>query len=143
MVRRVKPRSNRTSSAITPLSEATCVDDKPAILEVTSALLAAEGYDVSTAEDGLEAVGHLVEPVPDLVISDLRMPQTSGFELLALARERFPYAPVIAMSGEFTENELPPGLPADAFLQKGTFTLHPLCAKITELLSTPLRQVRL
>jgi CheY-like chemotaxis protein len=119
------------------------VDDEPAILEVTSALLAAKGYDVSTAEDGLEAMGHLVEPLPDLVISDLRMPHMSGFELLALVRERFPQVPVIAMSGEFTEKELPPGLLADAFLQKGTFTLHHLCAKITELLSTPLRQVRL
>lgn len=127
----------------TPRVRLLVVDDEPAIREVTSALLAAEGYDVSTAEDGLAAVGHLVEPLPDLVISDLRMPQMSGFELLALVRERFPHVPVIAMSGEFTENELPPGLPADAFLQKGTFTLHHLCAKITELLSTPLRQGRL
>jgi hypothetical protein len=47
------------------------------------------------------------------------------------------------MSGEFTENELAGGLLADAFLQKGMFTLRHLCAKITELLSTPLRQVRL
>lgn len=83
------------------------VDDEPAIREVTSALLAWEGYDVSTAEDGVEAMGQLVEPLPDLVISDLRMPRMSGFELLTLVRERFPHVPVIAMSGEFSEKELP------------------------------------
>jgi CheY-like chemotaxis protein len=57
------------------------VDDEPAILEVTSALLASEGYDVSTAEDGVAAMEHLVDPLPDLVISDLCMPNMSGFEL--------------------------------------------------------------
>lgn len=113
------------------------VDDEPAVREVTSALLAAEGYDVSTAEDGLEAVGRLVEPLPDLVISDLRMPNMSGFELLRVVRERFPHVPVIAMSGEFSEKELPPGLLADAFLQKGAFTIEQLCSTITALISAP------
>lgn len=113
------------------------VDDEPAIREVTSALLASEGYDVSTAEDGVEAMGYLVEPLPDLVISDLRMPNMSGFELLAVVRERFPHLPVIAMSGEFSEKELPPGLLADAFLQKGTFTIKQLCSMISELISAP------
>jgi len=113
------------------------VDDEPAIREVTSALLASEGYDVSTAEDGVEAMGQLVEPLPDLVISDLRMPRMSGFELLTLVRERFPHVPVIAMSGEFSETEVPAGILADAFLQKGTFTIRQLCSKIAELISTP------
>lgn len=113
------------------------VDDEPAIREVTSALLAAEGYDVSTAEDGLEAVGHLVDPLPDLVISDLRMPNMSGFELLKFVRDRFPHVPVIAMSGEFSAKEVPPGLLADAFLQKGTFTIEQLYSTITALISAP------
>ena len=113
------------------------VDDEPAILEVTSSLLASEGYDVSTAEDGLAALRYLKQPLPDLVISDLRMPNMSGFELLALVRERFPHVPVIAMSGEFTEKDLPPGVLADAFLQKGSFTIQELCAKIAELTSGP------
>lgn len=119
------------------------VDDEPAILEVTSAMLEREGYEVSTAEDGVDAIEHLVDPLPNLVISDLRMPKMSGIEFLALVREQFPHVPVIAMSGEFTDTELPAGVLADAFLQKGAFTFHHLCAKITELLSTPPRQVRL
>jgi len=113
------------------------VDDEPAIREVASALLASEGYDVSTAEDGMEALERLVEPLPDLVISDLKMPHMSGFELLRLVRERFPHVPVIAMSGEFSENEVPTGLLADAFLQKGNFTIPQLCSKIAELISMP------
>ena len=121
----------------TPRVRLLVVDDEPAVLEVTSALLTAEGYDVSTAEDGLQAVDRLVEPLPDLVISDLRMPNMSGFELLALVRQRFPHVPVIAMSGEFTEKEVPRDVLADAFLQKGTFTIHQLCSKIAELISAP------
>jgi CheY-like chemotaxis protein len=113
------------------------VDDDPSIREVVSDILASEGYQVQTAQDGLDALDRLLQPLPDVIISDLMMPQMSGFEFLAVVRERFPHVPVIAMSGEFMGNDLPPGAFADAFLPKGGFTTDQLCGKITELMSAP------
>jgi CheY-like chemotaxis protein len=117
------------------------VDDEPALREVASAVLAEQGYDVLTAEDGLDALRLLADPLPDVVISDLTMPRMSGFELLEVVRERFPRVPVIAVSGEFAGNKLPAGVLADAFLSKGGYTIDELCGKITELISaSPIRQ---
>ena len=48
------------------------------------------------------------------------MPDMSGFELLSVVRRRFPAILVIAMSGSFSGNEVPSGVPADAFYQKGS-----------------------
>lgn len=72
-------------------------------------------------------------------VSDLRMPNMSGFELLSIVRQRFPHLPVIAISGEFIEVG-PSGLLADAFLQKGLYRPEAPAAKIAELIEcSPLR----
>jgi CheY-like chemotaxis protein len=112
------------------------VDDQPDIREVTSAMLAEEGFEVLTAEDGQEALELLPQFRPDLVITDLRMPRLSGFELLEIMRERFPRLPVIAVSGEFSGDEMPPHVTADAFFAKGYSYFEPLAIKIKELLLT-------
>jgi len=48
------------------------------------------------------------------------MPGMSGFELLSVVRRRFPAIQVIAMSGAFSGDGVPPGVAADAFYEKGT-----------------------
>jgi CheY-like chemotaxis protein len=50
------------------------------------------------------------------------MPRMSGFELLSTIRLQFPAIPLIAMSGLLSGNQVPEGVVADAFYQKGT---HP------------------
>lgn len=88
----------------------------------------------------MDALSQLTEPLPDVIISDLRMPRMSGVELLAVVRQRFPHVPVIAMSAEFLRGESPAGVLADAFLPKGNFAADQLCATIAELISaSPLR----
>jgi CheY-like chemotaxis protein len=116
------------------------VDDEASNRELLSDLLASEGYDVVVAQDGLDALNELAVPLPDVIISDLRMPRMSGFEFLAVVREKYPDVPLIAISGEFAGNEVPPGVPADAYLEKGTFSLNQLRTKISELLFTSLRR---
>jgi CheY-like chemotaxis protein len=54
------------------------------------------GYEVRTSEDGFSALVQLRAALPDLIVSDLRMPNMSGFELLSIIRRRFPQIPVIA-----------------------------------------------
>lgn len=116
------------------------VDDDPAILEVASGLLGDAGYSVVTAGDGVEALRVIGGERPDLVITDLRMPRMSGFELLKILRDRFPQLPVIAVSGEFTGDALPPGVIADVFLSKDCYASPRFGATIQELLAiAPMR----
>jgi CheY-like chemotaxis protein len=115
------------------------VDDEASNRELISEMLASEGYNVVTAQDGLDALNQLAEPLPDAIISDLQMPRMSGFEFLAVVRRKYPDVSLIAISGEFAGNEVPPGVPADAYLEKGSFSFDQLLTKITDLLSAPAR----
>ena len=96
------------------------VDDRKLIRTSISHLLAEVGYSVRSAEDGFSALRELREEIPDIVISDLNMPGMCGFEFLRVVRRRFPAIQVIAMSGAFSGDEVPSGVAADAFYQKGS-----------------------
>jgi hypothetical protein len=74
---------------------------------------------VRSAADGFSALLALRSEIPDVLISDLNMPEMSGFELLAVVRHRFPSVHTIAMSGEFPWDGAPSSLTVDAFYQKG------------------------
>jgi len=97
------------------------VDDEARIRETAALLLSSNGYEVHVAEDGFAALVHLRRSLPDLIISDLRMPNMSGFELLSVIRRRFPQIPVIAISGEYN-GTAPEGLIADTYFSKGEYT---------------------
>jgi CheY-like chemotaxis protein len=109
------------------------VDDEPAVRTTGAAVLEAAGYEVLTAPDGLEGLHTLDEALPDLIISDLRMPNMSGFEFLAVVRNRFPQIPTIALSGEYVTDNAPDGLLADTFFQKGDYSVPDLLDKVKEL----------
>ena len=116
------------------------VDDDAVFREIAKEILPAHGYDVRCVEDGFEALNTLKSASPDLIIADLNMPRMSGFELLSVVRRRFPQIPVIAVSGEFTGPEIPAGVLADIFLEKGRYTPRELVQKVAELLErAPLR----
>lgn len=116
------------------------VEDDPAVLESTATVVRSAGFSVRTAEDGFAALHVLREVLPDLIISDLRMPGMSGFELLSIVRRRFPHIPTIALSGEYLVVNMPLGLLVDYFFQKGDYTPEQLLAKIRELISeSPIR----
>ncbi|MGO9339804.1 MAG: response regulator [Terracidiphilus sp.] len=96
------------------------VDDEPSIRTTLSCLLEEMGFRVRTAEDGLSALIEIGEEIPDILLSDLHMPGMSGFELLTVVRCRFPALRTIAMSGAFSGDEVPSGVAADGFYQKGS-----------------------
>ena len=56
------------------------VDDEPDILEILSYNLSAEGYTISTASNGLEAVKKAKKQQPHLIIMDVMMPEMDGIE---------------------------------------------------------------
>jgi CheY-like chemotaxis protein len=96
------------------------VDDTATILTSMSLVLSEIGYRVRTAEDGFAALRQIGQIVPDILVSDLNMPGMSGFELLTVIRQRFPAIQTIAMSGAFSGKEVPAGVAADSFFQKGS-----------------------
>jgi CheY-like chemotaxis protein len=95
------------------------VDDNAVIRACLSELLAEHGYRLRTSPEGFSAPAEIRREVPDLIVSDLDMPGMSGFELLSVVRRRYPSIPVIATSGAFSGKDLPLGVAADAFYEKG------------------------
>jgi len=85
-----------------------------------SLVLTEVGYQVRCAQDGFSALIEMRNRLPEILVSDLNMPGMSGFELLSVVRRRFPAMQAIAMSGAFQGNEVPSGVAADAFYQKGS-----------------------
>src|SRR5690348_3164342 len=102
------------------------VDDEPSIRFLLKAVFEQAGYQVDDAGDGFAAMRKLQLHMPDLVISDLRMPNMNGFELLSVLRTRFPNLPTIAISGEFLTRNGNNNLLADAFFQKGSYSVQDL-----------------
>ncbi|HVG92086.1 MAG TPA: response regulator, partial [Alphaproteobacteria bacterium] len=96
------------------------VDDDDGVRGSLELLLKSAGYAVSTAIHGFDALLQLKKKLPAIVLSDLSMPQMSGFELLSVVRRRFPQISVIAMSGAYHSGDsVPGGVIADAFYAKG------------------------
>jgi CheY-like chemotaxis protein len=95
------------------------VDDDASLGISLWEILTNAGYDVRSVHGGQAALSEIDREPPDLLLSDLNMPGLSGFELLAVVRRRFPTVNVIAMSGAYFGDEVPPGVLADAFYEKG------------------------
>jgi DNA-binding response OmpR family regulator len=109
------------------------VDDDPLVLEVLSIVLAESGFACRTALNGYEAIRILLEDPFDIVVSDLRMPKLSGFELLGIIRKHFPESAVIVISSEVDPVSQIPSSLMDAFFQKGAFTHKRLIKVIRRL----------
>ena len=118
-----------------PLAKLLIVDDEPAILSSMAQMLNSIGYSVRTAQDGLSALDKIREGIPDILLSDLNMPGMSGFEFLAVVNKYLPSIRVIAMSGAYSGTDVPSGVTATAYYQKGS-SIHTLL-KIIEDLSKP------
>jgi CheY-like chemotaxis protein len=81
------------------------VDDEQSVRNSLALILKAAGYVVSTATDGFDALLQMRRAIPDVIISDLNMPNMSGFEFLSVVRRRFPEISVIAASGAYQYGE--------------------------------------
>jgi len=111
------------------------VEDDATVRHTISKLLSDHGYDVSIAVDGFDALLQLERTIPDLILSDLNMPQMSGFELLSVVRRRFPEILVVASSGAYDSSGVPNGVIADAFYAKGQED----ASRLLEIISTLIR----
>ena len=95
------------------------VDDDDALRTLLAERLSTMGHKVRSAADGFSALLEIRHEVPEIIVCDLDMPQMSGFEFLSIIRRRLPSLRVIAMSGDLGGDEIPAGVAADAFYEKG------------------------
>src|ERR1044071_776524 len=83
------------------------VDDDRKILDLLVELLELEGYEIATALDGLEAFELAISFKPDVIVSDVVMPQVGGLELCRHLKEdaRTAAIPVLLISGRIPAND--------------------------------------
>ena len=98
------------------------VDDEPNLLRAVAVCLRGEGYEVETARSGEEALVHIAQRLPDLIVSDIRMPRMDGY---ALARQlrgnpRTDLIPIIFLTAKDESSERIAGIRSgvDAYLTK-------------------------
>lgn len=91
------------------------VDDKPASVEVVVEVLEREGYEVLSASSGREALKCLNEENIDVVITDQKMPDISGTEVLKYVRDNYPYTQVILLTAYGTVDSTAEAMSTGAF----------------------------
>jgi CheY-like chemotaxis protein len=98
------------------------VDDVPTVLLALRMRLEAEGFEVVTARDGVEAIDRAREHQPDLVVLDLMLPRLSGERVCEVLRgdAGLRAVPIVVLSARVGESERLRALAAgaDSFLSK-------------------------
>ncbi len=111
------------------------IEDDAAVAEVVSLHLRGAGYSVEHAADGYAAMRCIQAQTWDLVLLDLMLPGTDGFEICRRLREREGHVPVIILSARVAEADRVLGLElgADDYLAK-PFSMLELTARVRALL---------
>jgi len=114
-------------------------EDEKDIRELVSFTLRYAGYDVWTADDGIEAVEIAQEIIPDLILMDVRMPKMTGYEACEVMKQMdtLKDIPVVFLSAKGQETEIQQGLAAGAiaYILK-PFAPADLTLRVEELLAT-------
>ena len=110
------------------------VEDDPVINDAVTRRLAAEGYDVTQAWDGLAAVAAATDGRPDVVVLDVMLPGVDGLEVCRQVQATVP-VPVLMLTARDDESDILAGLAvgADDYLTK-PFGMRELVARIGALL---------
>jgi len=74
------------------------VDDQKGVRRLLEELFKKEGWSVYIAADGLEAISMVKEPIPDIVLMDMKMPNMNGLESSAVILKEFPDMIIIMMT---------------------------------------------
>jgi two-component system, OmpR family, response regulator MprA len=111
------------------------VDDDRAVRESLRRSLSFNGYSVSLAEDGVEALNSIVSDRPDAVVLDVMMPRLDGLEVCRQLRSTGDDLPILVLTARDSVSERVAGLDAgaDDYLPK-PFALEELLARMRALL---------
>lgn len=119
------------------------VDDEPYIVLLLETRLKSEGYEVTSAGDGLAALERAKKEMPDLMILDLMLPKMDGYKVCGLLKKDARYAriPILMFTARAQEEDRKLGgeMGADAYLTK-PFEPQALMAKVHELLGSEIER---
>ncbi|MDQ6813539.1 MAG: response regulator transcription factor [Bacteroidota bacterium] len=114
-------------------------EDEPLMLMAIEAKLKNEGFEVIGVQDGRQALNTLEITIPDLIITDILMPYTSGLELISIVKSnQNKKIPIIVLSGLGQEDTVMEAfqLGADDFITK-PFNPTELSVRVKRLLKIP------
>ncbi|MCL6641202.1 MAG: response regulator [Candidatus Rokubacteria bacterium] len=102
-----EPQTIMHALAVRPVARVLVVDDEAEVRQAIAELLMEEGHEVTVAADAAEALSRLRTGLaPDVVLTDLRMPGMSGWELVTAIKARYPGVRVGLITGCLAQ--LPP-----------------------------------
>jgi DNA-binding response OmpR family regulator len=114
------------------------VDDEPNIVVSLEFLMKREGYEVSVARDGIEALERIRRERPDVVLLDVMMPGKTGFEVCQAVRgdDTLAGTRILLLSAKGRETDVAKGLAlgADGYMTK-PFSTRDLALRVRELLA--------
>ena len=109
------------------------VDDDPFVRDLHTTVLRLNGYEIATAEDGVDALEQLADERFDLVLTDRNIPSIDGASIVLALRSAGSQIPIIMVSGSLAQTPLP------AAIAREIFAAIPKPAQIAEVLSAVAR----
>lgn len=107
--------------------EVLVVDDEPQMLIAINETLRREGYSITTAGSAREALCRLREKYYHLVITDMRMPEMTGFDLLRKVKSSTPQTPVVLLTAYGTIQNAVDAMKQGAF----DYLLKPFSSRVS------------
>ena len=82
------------------------VDDEPVVANLIGRQIAADGYQVDIAGDGVEAVLKYIQKDYEFVVLDIAMPRLKGSDALRIMKAVKPHVPVVTVTGQVGRGEM-------------------------------------
>ena len=132
------PAAPTTAPAAARRGSILVVDDALTVRELQRSILERAGYDVRTADDGVDALARLAEQPSDLVLTDIEMPRMDGFGLVEAIRAQpsLSTIPVVILTSRASDEDRRRGLEAgaDGYIVKSAFDESSLLDAVERLL---------
>ncbi|HEY4497706.1 MAG TPA: response regulator [Candidatus Paceibacterota bacterium] len=116
------------------------VEDDPFVLRVYQRKLSLEGFEISLATNGEEALRRISLAIPDLILLDLVMPQKDGFELIADLKDdpKLKTVPIVVLTNlrQESDKQRAQSFGVDAYIVKSETSINDVVTKIKEVIAS-------
>lgn len=112
------------------------VEDNKDLQDIYTGLFTAAGYEVSTADNGLDGIVKVVDIQPEIVLLDLMMPEMSGYDFLNALRDNTsvtPFVIVVSNLSQQADIDVAKANGAHEYLRKSDFVGDELVAEVQRL----------